>query len=315
MRCRTCHQNAAFNMRHHKLALCQDHYLEWFVAQTLKTIERYKMFGRDSKVLVAVSGGKDSLALWDVLLQSGYRADGLYIGQGIDGGIGYSDLSRQKVDAFVEQYPEVKLHVVDVDQVYGQTIPQIADQHRASKPCSACGLVKRHIMNRVTLEAGYDCLVTGHNLDDEAAVLFLNTLRWQTQYLSRQSPVLEATHPGLARKAKPFCRFYERETAAYAIMRGLDYMYAECPYAEGSTTITYKNLLNELEDAQPGAKLHFYLSFLSARNAGFLDVATEDVVLHSCENCGQPTTSPGLCAFCRLWQNRPLIPVMEDVRQ
>lgn len=34
MKCRKCDQKAAFNMRHHKLALCRDHYLEWFVDRT-----------------------------------------------------------------------------------------------------------------------------------------------------------------------------------------------------------------------------------------------------------------------------------------
>ena len=51
------------------------------------------------------------------------------------------------------------------------------------------------------------CLATGHNLDDEAAVLFGNVLHWQMGYLLRQSPVLEADGEGLSRKVKPFCRF------------------------------------------------------------------------------------------------------------
>ncbi len=39
---------------------------------------------------------------------------------------------------------------------------------------------------------GYDVLATGHNLDDEAAVLFGNVLRWETEFLGRQHPVLPA---------------------------------------------------------------------------------------------------------------------------
>ena len=73
-------------MRQHKLALCEVHYPEWFVAQTQRAVEKYRMFGPDDRVLVAVSGGKDSLSLWDVLLQLGYQADGLYIDLGIDVG-------------------------------------------------------------------------------------------------------------------------------------------------------------------------------------------------------------------------------------
>ncbi len=71
-------------MRHHQLALCEEHYLDWFVEQTERTIRMFRMYDRSERVLVAVSGGKDSLSLWDVLLRLGYQADGLYIGLGID---------------------------------------------------------------------------------------------------------------------------------------------------------------------------------------------------------------------------------------
>jgi uncharacterized protein (TIGR00269 family) len=129
-----------------------------------------------------------------------------------------------------------------------------------------------------------------------------NTLRWQMGYLARQSPVLPSIHPRLARKVKPFVRLYERETAAYAIVRGIEYIYDECPYAVGSTTNFYKDLLNQLESRSPGAKLGFYLSFLQARREGLLSGTRGALELNECENCGQPTTAPGLCAFCRLWQ-------------
>jgi Predicted ATPase of the PP-loop superfamily implicated in cell cycle control len=115
-------------MRHHKLALCEEHFPEWFVSYTERAIGKYRMFSRDERILVAVSGGKDSLSLWDVLLQLGYRADGLYINLGIDGGFGYSRLSYEKVQAFMADRPGVQLHVVDVAALYGETIPEVASR-------------------------------------------------------------------------------------------------------------------------------------------------------------------------------------------
>jgi len=288
-------------MRQHKLALCKEHYLEWVPAQTERIIRKYEMFTRHEKVLVAVSGGKDSLSLWDILIRLGYQADGLYIGLGIDEGLHYSTESRRLNEKFASERG-MKLHVVDVAEVYGETIPAIAARtHRGKeKPCSVCGLTKRHVMNRIARDMAYDVLATGHNLDDEAAVLLGNTLTWSGEYLLRQGPALPGT-PGLARKVKPLCRFYEREMAAYAILRGIEYVYDECPFAAGSTSIFNKQLLNDLEHERPGAKLAFYLRFLEARKAG-LFAGREDVQqeLQPCANCGQPTSAPGLCAFCRM---------------
>ena len=305
MKCSKCGGPAVLNMRQHRLRLCERHLIEWVLSMTQRSIEKHKMFDLDKRVLVAVSGGKDSLALWDVLLRLGYDAQGLYIGLGIDEEIGYSDKSLDMCTRFVaEHQPGSVLHVVDLGREFGQTLPELArtSQRGRGKPCSVCGLVKRHIMNRVARDGGFSAVATGHNLDDEAAVLMQNTLHWQTGYLSRQAPVLPQ-RDGLARKAKPFFRLYERESAAYALVRGIDYIYDECPFAKGATTNLYKELLNQLERNSPGVKQQFYLQFLQARNQGKVTFEeAKGITLHPCAHCGQPTTAGEHCAFCRLWE-------------
>ncbi len=305
MKCSRCGGTAAINMRQHRLRLCANHFTEWFVSMTQRTIERHEMFSQADRVLVAVSGGKDSLALWDVLLTLGYQAEGLYINLGIDEELGYSNLSLAMCRRFVSaHHPKAVLHVVDLEGEYGQPLPVLARTRRRGrgKPCSVCGLVKRHVMNRIARDGDFAAIATGHNLDDEVAVLMQNTLHWQTGYLARQAPVLKE-RDGLARKVKPLVRIYEREAAAYTIIRGIEYIYDECPYAKGSTTNFHKDLLNQLEQKSPGAKQQFYLQFLQARDTGAVAFAAEqDIDLRPCRQCGQPTTAGDLCAFCRLWE-------------
>jgi uncharacterized protein (TIGR00269 family) len=129
----------------------------------------------------------------------------------------------------------------------------------------------------------------------------MKLLNWSSEYLLRQGPVLSGSE-GLARKVKPLCRFYEREMTAYAISRGIEYIYDECPFAEGSQSIFYKESLNLLETARPGAKLIFYLNFLEARKSGklFVEKNTGQSQLHPCPKCGQPTSTPDFCSFCRM---------------
>lgn len=291
------------HMRPYRLSLCEKHYAGWFVDQIKRTIGKYRMFGHSDRILVAVSGGKDSLSLWDVLLRLGYQADGLYIDVGIDTGERYSTRSCEYIERFAADRPGTKLHIADLKAEYGETLQEVARHTRRAhgKPCALCGLIKRHAMNRVTLDEGYTVLATGHNLDDEATVLFGNVLHWQTGYLARQAPVLPADASGLARKVKPLCRRYERETAAYAIITGIDYMIDECPFATHASSLRYKDLLNRLETDSPGALLHFYGKFLKQREEGLFEAQAQAVELHKCSRCGQPTSAPDLCAFCRLW--------------
>lgn len=291
-------------MRQHKLALCKVHFLDWVPEQVERTIKRYHMFTHQDRLLVAVSGGKDSLSLWDILYRLGYSAEGLYIGLGIDEGIDYSGNSLSYARTFAEAHGLV-LHVKDIKTEYGETVSELtARTHRGRyKPCSVCGLTKRHVMNLLAQSQGYTTLLTGHNLDDEAAILFGNTLSWVGSYLIRQGPVLEADRPGFVRKVKPLCRIYEREMAAYALLRSIPYIQEECPYAHDATSIYHKELLNKLEGDRPGAKLSFYLTFLQARRAGLFSPTIDEraEMVHSCTECGQPTTAPGLCAFCRMF--------------
>lgn len=307
MKCRKCGEKAVINMRQHKLALCREHYLTWLPEQVERFIEKYRMFTRADKVLVAVSGGKDSLGLWHILKTLGYNTEGLYIGLGIDGGVDYSDESRALSEAFAREHG-LTLHVVDIEQKYGATIPELAviSNRGQGKPCSVCGLNKRYLFNRVALEGAFDVIVTGHNLDDEVAVLMQNTFNWAGGYLARQAPVLPGG-AGLARKAKPLCRIYEREMTAYCLLQGIEYIYAECPHAEGSTTIYYKEILNQMETDRPGTKLQYYVSFLEAKKAGLFSSVEDKAALHPCDRCGQPTSAPGECAWCRMWDRVRLV--------
>lgn len=304
MRCRKCGQKAVINMRQHKLALCSEHFLEWVPKQVEHAIKHYKMFSRSDRLLVAVSGGKDSLSLWDILTRLGYAADGLYINLGIQDEADYSNTSQEFAISFAKAH-NLHLHIVDIRAETGENIEEVALRtHRGHyKPCSVCGLAKRHFMNRLANDGNYDAILTGHNLDDEAAILFGNTLNWIGTYLLHQAPVLEASHPGLARKAKPLCRMYEREMAAYAMLRGIAYIEDECPFAAGSTSIYHKELLNKLENDRPGAKLSFYLSFLQAKASGLFSstIDPEAESMHACPRCGQPTSAPGYCAYCRMF--------------
>jgi hypothetical protein len=50
--------------------------------------------------------------------------------------------------------------------------------------------------------------------------------------------------------------------------------------------------------------MQFYLQFLKAKEEGRFMAVEEEVTLNECQSCGQPTTAPGLCAFCRLWASK-----------
>jgi uncharacterized protein (TIGR00269 family) len=292
MKCRRCRGPAVVEIRRHNAAFCADCFVHHVHEQVKRAVKAYDMLRPEDRVLVCVSGGKDSLGLWDVLLGLGYCASGLYLGLGIGE---YSVRSGEVARTFARERG-AELIQVDLRDEYGFDIPT-AGKKGSRSTCAVCGLSKRYVFNRVALDHGFDVVATGHNLDDEAATLLGNTLRWQTEYIARQHPALPQRE-GMVKKVKPLHRLSELETAAYAFLRGIDYVVEECPLVAGNTQIRYKEAMNALEARSPGTKSQFYLGFVEKAAPMFAGEDSAQAALTSCERCGQPTTGR-YCAFCR----------------
>ena len=304
MNCTKCPTStrAVIGLPRHNAAFCKACFTTFVHEQVARAIKAFKMFTPEDRILVAVSGGKDSLALWHILLTLGYRADALYVNLGIGS---YSEESHRKVQHYAETVAAArggKLLVHVVEQEAGAGIHELATiLHRPT--CSTCGTIKRYQFNRAAVEQEYDVMATGHNLDDEAARLLGNVLHWQDEYLEKQSPTLPASVEGFSKKVKPLCRLSEREIAAYAVVNRIDYIVEECPMAKGSKMILYKEVLNRLETESPGTKQRFYWGFLEKQTKP--EPTTESMAekdqrtLTPCESCGQPTTA-GTCSYCKM---------------
>lgn len=301
MKCKRCKAPAAVALPSHNTAFCPGCYLDFFSRQVAKGIKdgagcgfgKEPLFTQENRILVAVSGGKDSLALMLELSLQGYNVTGLHI----DLAIGESSRkAREVVERFCALH-SLSLRIVDM-AAEGLPIPLVKEKLR--RPiCSACGKIKRHYFNRVALEEGYDVLATGHNLDDEIARLFSNVLRWDHTYLGEQGPLLRAEN-GFARKVKPLWRLSEFETANYAFLRGIDHHSMPCPFSKGASFNIHKKVWSDLEEAMPGRKLNFYLEFLERGRSHFAPACQKaEEALGPCRRCGYPTSSE-VCGVCRI---------------
>ena len=291
-KCTRCRTKAVIELRRHNAAFCKECYLRFFREQVRRAIEHDDMLGAADRVLIAVSGGKDSLALWDVLADLGYDTTGYHIV--LWTGEDYANDSLAHTQDFADARG-LKLIVHDLKEERNFTIPELR-RTTGRATCAACGLVKRHEISKAAAELGFDVVAIGHNLDDEAAVLLGNVLRWDADYLARQSPVL-AGGEGFVKKVKPLYRLTERETAAYAFLRRIDYQVEECPLVAGNTQLRYKQVLDVLDRTSPGTKAAFYHSFLDHGREHFK--AGTGVELRECASCGMPTPND-VCSFCRM---------------
>ncbi len=301
MKCKRCRKSdAAVDLPSHNSAFCPECFFLFFRRQVEEGIRKFRLLSANDRVLVCVSGGKDSLVLWDILMELGYVTEGLYIDLGIDG---YSARSRQKVLAYAASRGKEPI-VADLG-AEGIPIPEAANRAR-KEDCAVCGTVKRYFFNRVAAERGFTVVATGHNLDDEAARLLGNLLHWDRDHLSRQHPLLPEGPAGLVRKVKPLWRVTEMETAAYGFLKGIDYVTEECPLSVDATSLVYKDALSLIEEKMPGTRRTFYQGFLRENGDApkYMDVPKksapgEEFSSSACKTCGTPTYAE-VCSYCRL---------------
>jgi tRNA-5-methyluridine54 2-sulfurtransferase len=295
MKCRICGAQASIRLPQYNTAYCSTDFITFIDKRVAETIRRYCRIGEQDKMLVAVSGGKDSLALWHLTNKLGYPADGIHVHLGIGP---YSDVSFEKTKAMADRLNR-RLYYFSLPEAFRIGIKDLSRTVKRP-PCSLCGMIKRYVMNRACTEHGYSVLATGHNLDDEASALLGNLLHWKEEYLWKKGVALEAEGSHLAKKVKPFFLCSEKEAAAYALMSDIDYVYDECPYSIGAKTLMYKGLLNRVEDESPATKIAFvkgYLKRAEKERLSRADDETEEKTL--CTTCGYPSYTRQ-CSFCLL---------------
>jgi uncharacterized protein (TIGR00269 family) len=265
----------------------------FFTRQVERAVKDHAMFAKGDRVLCALSGGKDSLALASILKRIGHDVTGVHLDLGIpDSSVG----ARDAVQRFCSQ-EDVELLVIEL-RAEGLAIPEVKEC--VNRPvCSVCGKLKRYYFNKAALDRGFEVLATGHNLDDEAGRLLANTLRWDTAYLAGQAPYLPPA-PGLSARARPLYRLGEFETAAYCFFNNIGEWTAPCPYSKGASFPFKKRIMNRLDEKSPGSKLSFYEEFLKSARPIFAEHSKKrNEGRPPCPECGYPAAE-GLCGVCRL---------------
>jgi tRNA(Ile)-lysidine synthase TilS/MesJ len=290
-KCKRCRSRGEIRLPSHNTIWCAGCFISYCERAVAKTMKRFGI-SKDIEILVAVSGGKDSLALWSILDVLGYRTRGLHVNLGIEG------FSEASVDAVADFARARKLTWAQysLKELFGLTIDEVHRCCTWRSICSICGTVKRQLLNRLTALEGYRTLATGHNLDDEAGRLLGNLLRHRTYYMEKQYPYLVSTHPLFPTKLKPLYRLESAELRAYCHFASIRPLSASCPLSRGATSHIVKEALQFMEEKMPGTKRDFYFTWLKNRQP---PAPFDGEGVSRCRECGEPAFME-TCSVCAI---------------
>ena len=288
VKCRICKERKAtiiVNGFHY----CNECFLKVYERKVERLIKRFKLIRNGERVLVAVSGGKDSLSCAFILKKFekkfGHTTEALHINVGIPK---YSEEAQKIVKKFCK-INEISLHVINVKETTGKTVRELA-YGRGRPICAICGVVKRYLMNKFTLDNKFDKYATGHNMDDILEYFFKNWIAGDFAWIGKLKPITPSIHKNLATKIRPLFECSEKENRVYASLMGIRIVEKTCPYALKSK---WKPIIDAIEEKMPGFKLRFVKSLEKT------DFFPEGKKINECKICGGPTDKE-ICSFCRL---------------
>ncbi len=290
----------AYARRYSGQRLCAPCFMESIERKAARAISKYGMIGRGDLVCVAVSGGKDSLALLRVLDRMSrdggrFRIRAATIDEGIPG-------YRDEALGIVEEYCGrlgVGHDVCSYEELFGTTLEGALEARggRRVSACAICGTLRRRAIDKAAAGMGADCTATAHNLDDMLQTFLINMMSGDTERIGRADPA--APGAGGARRIKPFCEIYEAEVVYYAFAAGIPFQAEPCPHAGEGVRTELRQFLNRLEESHAGAKNGMYRSAVRIAGAVRESGAGGVAEVAACPRCGSPCSDRRMCAACR----------------
>ena len=294
MKCHKCENEASYSRKYSGENLCSDCFSISIMRKTAKTISKYRMIKNGDLVCVAVSGGKDSLALLHILHKMSKTHNFEIKVATIDEGIpGYRNESLEIVRNFCSTL-NVEYKIYSYKELFDLTIDEALQKRESEKTssCSICGTFRRRAIDYAAKDLGADVIATAHNLDDVLQTFLINVLSGDIKKIGWMNPNSDKPF----KKIKPFCEIYEAEIVFYAFSNDIPFQTEPCPHMNEGIRTEIREFFNSLENQHSGIKNNLYNSILKISQT-LRDSSYKEMNL--CKNCGSECTGK-ICSVCKM---------------
>ncbi|MBR9701749.1 adenine nucleotide alpha hydrolase family protein [Candidatus Pacearchaeota archaeon] len=265
-------------------------------SQFKKTLRKIKLSKKD-KIIVALSGGKDSSVTAYLLKKFGYNIEGFHI----DLKIGkYSEECLESVNKLCKQL-DIKFHIYDIKKEMGsgmcylRSAIQSKQKKGMLKNCAVCGVLKKWILNKEARRLKAKAIATGHHLDDEVQTFMTNIFKGSPELSSNSGPISKnIKDKKLVPRIKPLFHIFEDDIREFSKKNKLPVNYDKCPCAIDSYRIQVREFINTLPRKDKA-------NILKNSEQILKKIKMDDSKIQYCEMCGEPSRKQ-VCKKCMLME-------------
>ncbi|HOE04606.1 MAG TPA: tRNA 2-thiocytidine biosynthesis TtcA family protein [Bacteroidales bacterium] len=222
-------------------------------ASVHSAIAQFGLVASGDHILVAVSGGTDSLLMLEALwryrnnLRDDFRMTAVHIvAEGVDYSIDRNALTQFCTDRGIE--------------LLFRGFEFVKTEKSLKSPCFYCSWHRRKQLYALSRELGCNRLALGHHADDALETLMLNMCRHKS---ISSLPALLPMFSGRLSVIRPLILLYKQELTEIAETLQLQAMVTRCSFADDTNRHKAKSLIDEAERLFPGARARMFASLSS----------------------------------------------------
>ena len=216
----------------------------------MKGIVQYGLIEEGDKILVGLSGGKDSLALLELLARRSRIYKPRFSVVAVH--VVMTNITYESDMDYLRTYAEG----LGVPFVRYETSFDPSTDNRKS-PCFLCSWNRRKALFTVAKEQGCNKIALGHHMDDILETLLMN-MTFQGAF-STMPPRLVMRKFDMT-IIRPMCLVHESDLVEMAALRGYRKQIKNCPYEKDSHRSEMKDVLKRLEAMNPEARFSLWSS-------------------------------------------------------
>ena len=220
-----------------------------------KGVVKYRLIDDGDKILVGLSGGKDSLALLELLAKRSRILKPKFSVVAVH--VSMTNIPYQADLEYLRNYAEA----LGVPFIHYETSFDPSTDTRKS-PCFLCSWNRRKALFTVAKEQGCSKIALGHHMDDILETLLMN-ITFQGAF-STMPPKLVMKKFDMT-IIRPMCMVHEADLEEMAVVRNFRKQIKNCPYETQSNRTDMKGVLKQLETLNPEARYSLWGSMTNVQ--------------------------------------------------